>query len=161
MRFFRAFRPAAVALAALVAAAPSASAAAPPPIGPLVALPAKMMAALIADDEATLRATCAPSSTVIDEFAPYSWSGPDACVTWAAAFKVFAAKMKMSGFKGSVAPKPFIDVSGNRAYVVAKVTFGAMMAGKPMSEQGTWTVVAMKSDGAWKITSLAWGTLHH
>lgn len=161
MRFFPVFRPAAVIVAALVAVGPCASAAAPPPVGPLVALPAKMIAALIADDEATLRATCAPSSTVIDEFAPYSWSGPDACVKWAAAFKVFAAQIKLSGVKGTAAPKPFIDVSGNHAYVVAKVTFGGTMAGKPMSEQGTWTFVVMKSGDAWTITSMAWGTLHH
>jgi hypothetical protein len=160
MRLFRAFQPATVALAAVLVVAGPAGAA--PPADPaLAALPAKMVAALIADDATTLRATCAPSSTVIDEFAPYSWSGPDACVRWAAAFKVFAAHMKMSGFKGTVAPKPFTDVTGNHAYVVAKVTFAATMAAKPMSEQGTWTFVVAKSGTAWKITSLAWGTLHH
>ena len=160
MRFFRAFRPVAVALTATVAVALPASGA-PPPDPALGALPAKIMAALIANDATTLRATCAPSSTVIDEFPPYSWSGPDACARWSAAFKAFAAKLKLSGFKGKVAPKPFIDVGGNNAYVVAKMTFDAMMAGKPMSEQGTWTFVAAKAGTGWKITSIAWGTLHH
>jgi uncharacterized protein DUF4440 len=160
MRFLRAFRHAAVALAAIVAVGLPASAA-PPPDPALAALPGKMIAALIADDVATLRAACAPSTTIIDEFAPYSWSGPDTCVRWAAAFKVFAAQAKLSGFKGTAAPKPFIDVTGNHAYVVAKVTFDAMMSGKPMSEQGTWTFVVAKSGTGWKITSMAWGTLHH
>ena len=47
--------------------------------------------------------------------------------------KAFAAQAKMSGFKGTVASKPFTDVTGNRAYMVAQVTFGGTMAGKPVS----------------------------
>ncbi|HWT05317.1 MAG TPA: hypothetical protein VN224_06130 [Xanthomonadales bacterium] len=160
MRLFRAFKPAAIILTAIVAAGLPASAA-PPPDPALAALPAKMIAALLTNDAATLRATCAPATPIIDEFAPYSWSGPDTCARWAAAFKAFAAQAKLSGFKGTVAPKPFIDVTGTKAYVVAQVTFTATMAGKPMSEQGTWTFVTAKSGTAWKITSMAWGTLHH
>ena len=160
MRVLLAFRPAAAALAVLVAAVAPASAA-PPPDPALVALPGKMVAAIASGDAATIRSNCAPSSTVIDEFGPYSWSGPDACGRWAAAFKAFAAHMKMDAITGTAAPQPFIDVTGNHAYVVAKVTFGAKLSGKPMSEQGTWTFVLMKSGTAWKITSLVWGTLHH
>jgi hypothetical protein len=160
MRLFRAFKPAAIILTAIVAAGLPASAA-PPPDPALAALPAKMMAALLTNDAATLRAACAPSTPIIDEFAPYSWSGPDTCARWAAAFKVFAAQAKLTGFKGVVAPKPFIDVTGTKAYVVAQVTFTATMAAKPMSEQGSWTFVAAKSGTAWKVTSMAWGTLHH
>ena len=156
----RASLPAVFALAAVLAVAIPGSAA-PPPDPALSALPAKMMAALLTDDAATLRATCAPSTPIIDEFAPYSWSGPDTCVRWAAAFKAFAAQAKLTGFKGTVAPKPFIDVTGSKAYVVAKVTFTATMSGKPVSELGTWAFVVAKSGTAWKITSMAWGTLHH
>jgi hypothetical protein len=160
MRFFRAFPPAVAALAAvLIALAPAA--AAPPPDPALVALPQTVLDALIANDAPALRAACAPASTVIDEFPPYSWSGPDACVRWSAAFKVFAAKLKLSGFKGSIAPKPFTDVSGNHGYLTANVTLHAMMSGKPLTEQGTWTFVAVKAATGWKITSIAWGTLHH
>jgi ketosteroid isomerase-like protein len=159
MRFVRAFLPPALGLAAALTLVPAS--AAPPPDPALTALPAKMAAALVANDVATLRANCAPSATVVDEFAPYSWSGPDACVRWAAAFKTFAAQAKLSGFKSKVAPNPFTDVTGGRAYVVAQVTFSAAMSGKPMSEAGTWTFVLVKSGAGWKAMSLAWGTLHH
>ena len=73
----------------------------------------------------------------------------------------FAAQLKLMGFKGTAAPKPFTDVTGSRAFVTAKVTFQATMSGKPITEEGTWTFVAAKSGTAWKITSMAWGTLHH
>ncbi|HEV2740522.1 MAG TPA: hypothetical protein VGU66_18325 [Candidatus Elarobacter sp.] len=159
MRFVRAFS-SAVALAAIITVAAPGSAA-PPPDPALAALPAKMVAALTTNDATALRAACAPTSTVVDEFAPYSWSGADTCVRWSAAFKTFMRQVKMSDPKGTVAPHPFIDVTGNHAYVVAKVKFVAMMSGKPVSEEGTWAFVLAKSGAAWKITSLAWGTLHH
>jgi ketosteroid isomerase-like protein len=133
----------------------------PPPDPAMLALPAKMAAAVIANDAATLRSACAAKAAVIDEFPPYSWSGTDACVHWAAGFAAFGKAMKMSGFKAAVAAKPFVDVSGDHAYMVAQVRFDGMMAGKPVSEQGTWTFVCVKSGGAWKVTNLTWGTLHH
>ena len=162
MRFFRAFV-SAVALAMALAAGSAAGAAPtpPPPDPALTALPAQMIAALLADDVVALRAHCAASTTVVDEFAPYSWSGPDACVRWSAAFKTFAAQLKLTGFKGTIAPMPFTDVSGSHGYITAKVTLHAMLSGKPISEQGTWAFVAAKAGTGWKITSVAWGTLHH
>ena len=132
-----------------------------PPDPAMTALPAKMIAALIADDVTALRANCASSSTVVDEFAPYAWAGADACVKWAAGFKAFAAQIKLTNVKGTAKPNPFVDVSGNRAYMTAQVHFGGTMAGKPITEDGSWTFVLVKSGGAWKITNLAWGTLHH
>lgn len=160
MRFVRTFSLACAMLAATVPLAAPVGAA--PPTDPaLTGLPAKMVAALITNDAAALRAMCAPSLTVVDEFAPYSWSGADACVRWSAAFKAWEGQVKMSGAKGVVAPHPFTDVTGSRGYLVAKVKFDAMLAGKPISEEGTWTFVLAKTGTAWKITSLAWGTLHH
>lgn len=143
-------------------AAPAFAAPTPPPPDPALAMiPPKIAAALIANDAATLRANCAPGATVVDEFPPYSWSGPDACARWAAAFKAFAASAKMSGFKSAFSPHPFVDASGAHGYVVAKVNFTGTMAGKPVGDEGTWTFVLAKSGTAWKITSLAWGTTAH
>jgi uncharacterized protein DUF4440 len=160
MRFVRALTSAASVLAVICAVAGPGSAAAPPDPA-LAALPAKMVAALVANDATAFRAVCAASTTVIDEFPPYSWSGPDTCARWSAAFKVFMGQVKMTDPKGTVAPHPFIDVTGNHAYVVAKVKWDATLSGKPISEEGTWTFVLAKSGAAWKITSIAWGTLHH
>jgi hypothetical protein len=133
----------------------------PSPDPALLALPEKFSTAMFAVDTKTLRADCAAHATVVDEFPPYSWRGPDACVRWATAFKAFIAQAKLSAFQTTIAPNPFIDVSGDRAYLVAQVTFTAMMAGKRVPDAGTWTFVLAKSGTGWKITSLAWGTLHH
>ncbi len=158
MRPVRAFLAAAGLAAVAAAGSPRPAGAADPG---LAALAPKMAAALIADDVATLRAACAPNATVTDEFAPYSWSGSDACVRWAAGFAAFSKKLGLTGFRPTVAPKPFTDVTGKRAYVTARVSFDAMLKGKPISEAGTWTFVVVKDGAGWKITSMAWGTLHH
>jgi len=148
-------------LAVLFCTVPAGAAPTPAPPDPAItALPGKMVAALVSNDAATLRANCAASATVVDEFAPYVWSGADACAKWAAAFKAFAAQMKITNPKGTVKPNPLVDISGNRAYMTAQLRFDATMAGKPVPEEGTWTFVLVKSGGAWKVTNLAWGTLH-
>jgi hypothetical protein len=136
-------------------------AATPTPDPAVLALPGKMVTALIADDAATLRTLCAANATVVDEFSPYVWSGAGACVRWAAGFKAFAKEAKLTNFKGTVLPKPFTDITGPRTYLVARVRFDALLAGKPISEEGTWTFVVAKTGAAQKITALAWGTLHH
>jgi hypothetical protein len=163
MRLLRSFFAAALVVSTLtplgaLAAEPAPTATPDPAV---LALPGKMVTALIADDAATLRAACAANATVVDEFSPYLWSGADACVRWAAGFKAFAKQIKLTNVKGTVAPKPFTDVSGARTYLVARVTFAGLMDGKPISEQGTWTFVVVKTGAAQKITALAWGTLHH
>lgn len=132
----------------------------PTPDPAVLALPGKMVTALIADDAATLRAACAANATVVDEFSPYMWSGADACVRWAAGFKAFAKQAKLTNFKGTVLPKPFTDISGPRTYMVARVRFDALLDGKPISEEGTWTFVVVKTGAVQKIASLSWGTLH-
>jgi Domain of unknown function (DUF4440) len=139
----------------------AAQAPSPSPDPTLLALPEKFSTAMFANDPVLLRTYCAANATVIDEFPPYSWKGPDACVRWAAAFKAFITQAKLTKFQTTVAPNPFIDVSGDHAYLVAQVTFSAMMAGKRVPDAGSWTFVLVKSGSAWKITSLAWGTLHH
>lgn len=159
MRLVRALFASVFALAAGSAAMAQPSPAPPDP--GIVALPAKMVAALISNDQAALRTNCAASATVIDEFPPYAWSGADACVKWAAAFKAFAAQMKLTNPKGTVKPKPFVDVSGTHAYMTAQVRFEALLSGKPFPEEGTWTFVLVKSGSGWKITHQVFGVLHH
>jgi hypothetical protein len=162
MRFLLSLFAAALAASTLTATGALAAepAATPTPDPAVIALPGKMVTALIADDAAALRTLCAANATVVDEFAPYVWSGADACVRWAAGFKAFAKQIKLTNFKATVAPKPFTDVSGARTYLVARVTFAGLMDGKPIAEQGTWTFAVVKTGAAQKITALAWGTLH-
>jgi ketosteroid isomerase-like protein len=151
-----------VALFVAAGSAATAQMASPPPPDPAIAaLPAKMAAALIANDTATLRANCAATASVVDEFPPYSWNGPDACVKWAAAFKAFAVQMKLTNPKATIKPKPFVDTSATAAYMTAEMRFAGMLAGKPFSEEGTWTFVLVKSGGGWKITHQVFGVLHH
>jgi ketosteroid isomerase-like protein len=151
-----------VALALAVCAGTAGAAPTPAPPNPvLTGIAAAMAADQIENDAKELRMRCAPSATIIDEYPPYSWSGADACPRWAAAFKAFAAQIKLTNPKVTVKPNPFVDVSGNRAYVTAQVRVDAVVAGKPLSDEGTWAFVLTKSGGTWKVTSMAWGVLHH
>jgi ketosteroid isomerase-like protein len=160
MRAFRSLA-AALAVAATVSPALAQMGNPPPPDPALTGLPAKLITAFIAGDAAKVRANCAASAVVVDEFPPYAWSGPGACAAWVNGFREFAAQVKLTNPKGSVDGTPFVDVSGTRAYMTARVRFDATIAGKPVPEEGSWTMVLVKSGGAWKITNMAFGVLHH
>lgn len=102
---------------------------------------------------------CAAGTTIIDDFGPYFWSGPQACADWLKSFEAFS---KAEGITGAaVTPgKPLhVTVDGNRAYAVYSAKFDYNLKGKPVHERGTWTVTFRKQGGAWRIAAWAWGQL--
>jgi len=142
----------------LATALPASAQSTPPPPDPvLLKLPAATLAAFVAGDSAALRSHCTAGATVIDEFPPYTWSGADACAGWLAAFKAFALHVKLTKLKGAVVGTPFVDAAGARGYVTARVHFTADIDGKPLTDDGTWTMVVTRTSGEWKATHIAWG----
>jgi ketosteroid isomerase-like protein len=109
------------------------------------------------DDSAAAAAACAPQASIIDDFPPHEWQGPNACQDWWAAL---AASDRAAGDTwGHVtlgAPWHF-SVTGNRAYVVLPATFVYKERGKPISQRDSvFTVALRKYDAGWRITGWAW-----
>jgi SnoaL-like domain len=109
------------------------------------------------NDEDTATAACAPQASIVDDFAPHEWQGPNACRDW---WSALAASDRAAGDSwGRVtlgAPWHF-SVTGNRAYVVLPATFVFTEHGKPMSQRDSVFTVALRKYGAgWRITGWAW-----
>jgi hypothetical protein len=102
-------------------------------------------------------AACASQVSIIDEFPPHEWQGPTACADWAAAY---AANSKEEGITaGFVAlGKPWrVDVTADRAYVVAPATFRYEQRGRHATESNSiFTVALRKVAAGWRITGWAW-----
>ena len=82
----------------------------------------------------TALAACAEQTSIIDEFPPYEWHGAGACAAWA---KDFDGDAKKNGITDGVVTlgKPrHLDVTGDRAYVVAPVSYAYKVKGKPTKE---------------------------
>ena len=102
-------------------------------------------------------AACAPSTSIVDEFAPHMWSGPGACARWADAYNANASANGITdGFVTLEAPWE-VDVKGDIAYVVFPAKYAYQQHGKPVLENGSvFAVVLHKMDGSWRIVSWTW-----
>jgi ketosteroid isomerase-like protein len=102
-------------------------------------------------------ATCADQVFIIDEFAPYQWSGLGACSAWANDYDADAKKNGVTDGVVTLGEPKHVDVSGDRAYVVVPADYRWKQNGKPMKETGsTLTLTLRKGADGWRITSWAW-----
>ena len=108
-------------------------------------------------DMAAWVGSCAAQSSVIDEFAPYTWQGATACADWAKDFEAGNLKNGDSGGVVSITKVRHVEVTGDRAYAVLTARFDYKEKGKKKSESGaSWTLGLQKTADGWRIASWAW-----
>lgn len=109
-------------------------------------------------DAKSLVATCADQASVIDDFSPHAWIGAGACQMWLNDYEAYAKKNSVTEGIVTLGKAWHLDVTGDRAYVVAPATFTYKKNSKPTSETGsTFTVALQKSSSGWHIVAWAWG----
>ena len=108
-------------------------------------------------DVKSLVAACASPASIIDDFPPHTWQGPTACGDWAHAFDAANKRYKITDGIVTLATPWHVDVTGDRAYVVAPATYTYKQNGKPVRESGSILTVALKRvGGSWRMTGWAW-----
>jgi hypothetical protein len=109
-------------------------------------------------DAAAAAATHAASAdlSIVDEVAPYQWTGPQAFQTWAAALEADSKKNGITDEKVALGAPTRELVSGDRAYVIVPAVYSFKQAGKPMAEKAQMTVALKKEAGAWLIHAWTW-----
>jgi ketosteroid isomerase-like protein len=102
-------------------------------------------------------ATCADPVSILDEFPPYAWQGPTACLDWSNAYD---ADAKANGITDGIVilGTPWhVDVTGDRAYVVGPATYTYKQHGRPVTEaNAVYTLALHKVAAGWRITAWAW-----
>jgi hypothetical protein len=100
-------------------------------------------------------AVCDSQVSIIDEFPPHEWHGPTACADW---WKAYNAYNEKSGITDGDAPlgTPWtVDVTGDRAYFVAPMTYTFKQHGKPVKETAAFAVSLRRTPTGWRITGWA------
>ena len=93
----------------------------------VMATVSRFIDALNRNDAKAALATCATQASIIDEFPPHEWQGPNACEDWAT------------------------------AYVVVPATYTYKEHGTPKAERDSIFTVALRRLAAgWRITGWAW-----
>jgi len=94
-----------------------------------------------------------PDATIVDEFAPYIWTGTGSAQRWAGDYTKDAEARGIS--KGRVDyGKPIqANSDGNSAYIVLPTTYSFDQKGRKMAAKGSMTFIMAKADTDWKIVS--------
>lgn len=141
-------------ISALMLAAMPAHAATPALAAPIQ----KMADAFNKGDLAAAKAVHVTSPTIVDNVAPFIWSGPKAFDTWIADLgKAEAAAGKTDGV---VTFGNAVDevVDGARAYVVTPSSYVYKQNGRAMQEKGMVAFTLVKAKTGWKVESWSWAS---
>ncbi len=124
---------------------------------PVVLAPVTQLAdAFNKNDAAGIMAAHVPAPVILDEFAPYSWSGPTAVMDWGAGFAKYAAGIGMVGGTVQINPPSVFEVNGDHAYVVSPSVITFVTKDKPIKNAGTFSFALLKTPGGWRIQSWAY-----
>jgi hypothetical protein len=94
--------------------------------------------------------------TIVDEFAPRIWTGPDAAHQWADAYDKHAQATGVTDGMVTYGQPTRTEVDGNLAYLVMPTVYAYKEHGKPLREEGQMTFVLIREAGGWKIRSWTW-----
>jgi hypothetical protein len=94
--------------------------------------------------------------TIIDEFAPHIWDGPNAAHEWADAYDKHAQSTGVSDGKVTYGKPTRVERVADAAYVVMPTAYLYKENGKPLKEEGQITAVLNRESGAWKIRAWTW-----
>ena len=144
-------------LSSIVAATAHADAAAAPPAEAVRAAYAVANADAHAD-AGLLKSVMTSSPTIIDEFAPYQWTGTGAIDRYTTALKAWLAAGGLTDLRVVAEAPRFWDVSGDRAWLVLPAVFTYEIGGKGNAESGVYAFVFTRTGGHWRVSSWAWAT---
>ena len=102
-------------------------------------------------------AACASPVSIIDEFPPHEWQGPDACVDWSNAYNANAERNGITDGFVTLGTPWHVDVTGQRAYAVVPSRYAYKQRGKLVVEpDSVFTLALEKTSAGWRITGWAW-----
>lgn len=104
------------------------------------------------DVEAFLQAHQA-NAVVVDEFAPFVWTGSGSAQRWAGDYTRDAAARGISGGRVDYSAPIQANSDGATAYIVLPTTYRFTQNGRRMAGRGSMTFVMARDGADWKIAS--------
>jgi hypothetical protein len=108
------------------------------------------------DVQSAFAAYATGAITIVDEFAPHIWSGPNAAHEWADAYDKHAQATGVTDGKVTYGKPTRIVEDADTAYVILPTVYLYKEHGKPIREEGQITAVMNRESDAWKIRGWTW-----
>lgn len=106
-----------------------------------------------AGDIAAFNAGHAPNAVIVDEFAPYLWTGANASQRWLNDYAKNASAGGITNGRVDYAAPIQASADGSGAYLVLPTIYRMQQGGKAKSAAGTMTFVMTRAGDEWKIAS--------
>ena len=104
----------------------------------------------------TAVAMCEPDVSILDEFPPHAWHGPTACADWWKGLLAYNEKSSITDGEATLGKTWTVEVTGDRAYFVAPMTYTYKQNGKPVKESASFAVALKRTQAGWRIASWAY-----
>jgi hypothetical protein len=111
---------------------------------------------LDSDKLQTALAMCDSQVSILDEFPPHEWHGPTACADWWKGLLAYNEKSGITDGDATLGKAWTVDVTGDRAYFVAPMTYSYKQNGKSVKESASFAVALKRTQAGWHITSWAY-----
>ncbi len=95
-------------------------------------------------------------ATIVDEVAPFVWSGAKSFTDWGASYDVDAKAKGITEPGVSIGTPTRELVAGNNAYVIVPSVYTFKQKGVAMREAAQMTFALVKTAGGWRIAAWTW-----
>ena len=117
--------------------------------------PVESIARFIATgDDGCLSVFAEEDVTILENFAPHLFSGPDAVGRWARAMRAHASGL--SGLAHRFSPACDFRVEEGRAFFSLPTHWSGSANGRRFQEDGGWAFVLVRQGGEWRVLSYGW-----
>lgn len=93
--------------------------------------------------------------TIVEDFAPFVFSGRDAAAQWDSGFRQHAIPLR--DLKFGFGPANAFEQTGDRVYFVLPTTWSGIYKDRRFEEHGAWSFVLKNTAGQWRILAYGWG----
>jgi ketosteroid isomerase-like protein len=123
------------------------------PTDTVFAVITKVVAAINADDLATLKRLVPGDARIVDDFPPYAFVG---IAAWGGGFAEYAKTKGITEPAIAVRKGDFVTVSGNVAYAPVPTTYTYKLQGEAKSQRGVLVFRLRHRPGGWIVTTFTW-----
>ena len=96
------------------------------------------------------------SVNIVDEFAPYLWSGPRGFTDWSAAFEANAKAHGITDTKVTLGKIVVDNATATQAYLIFPSVYTYKEKGVSIHEVAHMAIVMRKEGGNWKVAGFTW-----
>lgn len=97
--------------------------------------------------------------TIIENFAPYVFEGPDAVQKWASGFRQHA--LGLAELQQTFGPPQDFSMDEDLAYLSLPTNWTGTSNGRRFSEDGGWAFVLVRHGNEWRVQNYGWAVTEY